>query len=344
MYGTFPGRLVRAFTIMTIFVCGLVAVAPAPGWAQASRYFQIATGTAAGTYFPIGTIIANAISRPRNAPACDDGGNCGVPGLIAVARTTQGSIENIELIRKGDVESGFCQADVASWAFHGEEKFAAQGPMPDLRVIANLYPEATHVVARKAAGFKSIADLKGARVSLGPVDSGTAADAQIVLAAYGLDLGPIKISNLSAGASADALRSGRIDAFFAVGGAPLPAIADLAQDLEIDLLPIEGDALYSVVGKHPYFFPREIAAGTYHGVEDARLTLSIAAQWLISARIDEKLVYEIVRSLWHGGTRQKLDLGHPTGKLIRLQSALEALTIPLHPGAERYYREVGAIR
>ena len=344
MYKTCSGHIVRAFTIITIFVFGLGAAAPPPVSAQASRYFQIATGTAAGTYFPIGTIIANAISRPRNSPACDNGGNCGVPGLIAVARTTQGSIQNIELIRKGDVESAFCQADVAFWAFHGERKFAAQGPMQDLRVIANLYPEATHVVVLKAAGFKTIADLKGWRVSLGPVGSGTAADAQIVLAAYGLDSAAVETTNLSAGAAADALRARQIDAFFAVGGAPLPAIADLAQDSEIDLLPIEGDALYSVVGEHPYFYPREIAAGTYRGVDGARLTLSIAAQWLISARVDEKLVYDIVRSLWHEGTRRKLDLGHPTGKLIRLESALEALTIPLHPGAERYYREVGAIR
>lgn len=339
------GPFVRALALILAAVPGLILPAASPAWAQSKSYFQIATGTPAGTYFPIGTIIANAISRPPNAPACDQGGSCGVPGLIAVARTTQGSVENIGLIRAQDVESAFSQADVAYWAFNGEGLFAAVGAARNLRVMANLYPEAAHIVVRKEAGYRTVADLKGKRLSLGPEGSGTAADALIVLAAYRLNpTRDVRVDFLASGAAADALRRNEIDAFFAVGGAPLTAIADLARDIDIDLLPIEGEELYDIAARYPYLYPRAIAGGTYRGIAEERMTISIAAQWLVSAEIDEQLVYDILAALWHADTRRKLDEGHPTGKLIRLERAIDGLTIPLHPGAERFYREAGLIK
>ena len=144
-----------------------------PGFAQEMTFFRIGTGSTGGTYFPIGGLIANAISNPPGARPCDRGGSCGPMGLIAVAQSTDGSIANVEAIRAGRLESGLAQADIAYWAYKGLRVFKGKGKQVEkLRAIANLYPEAVHVVVRRDAKIAKIADLRGKRVSLGPRDSG----------------------------------------------------------------------------------------------------------------------------------------------------------------------------
>jgi TRAP transporter TAXI family solute receptor len=119
-------------------------------------YFRIGTGGTLGTYFPIGGIIANAISNPPGSRPCDKGGSCGVPGLVAVAQSSEGSIDNLEAIAAGRIESGFSQADIAYWAYSGTTMFAARGAMANLRVITNLYRESVQLVARADAGIATV--------------------------------------------------------------------------------------------------------------------------------------------------------------------------------------------
>ncbi len=322
----------------------LVAFGAAPILAQELTFFRIGTGSTGGTYFPIGGLIANAISNPPGSRPCDRGGSCGPPGLIAVAQSTQGSVANVEAIRSGKLESGLVQADIAYWAYRGEQVFRRKDrKVEDLRAIANLYPEAIHLVVRADAGIKSVADLRGKRVSLGEKESGTRVDAEIILRAYGLNAKRIKARYLNPGPAADALREGKLDAFFLVAGAPVAAIVELSSAIKIALVPIAGKRIEKLTKRYPFFSQGLIAGDAYRGVGETR-TLTVGAQWVVSSKVSSDIVYGITKALWNANTRLLLDRGHPKGQSIRIENALRGIGIPLHPGAERYYREAGLIK
>jgi TRAP transporter TAXI family solute receptor len=261
-----------------------------------------------------------------------------VPGLIAVALSTEGSVENVMGIAEGTLESGLSQADISYWAYNGKGIFAETGPIEKLRAVANLFPEAVHVVVRRDAGVHSLADLRGKRVSLDREGSGTRVDALLILEAFGLGLDDIEAEALAAGDAADRLRAGELDAFIMVVGTPANAVTGLAEDSEITLVPIAGPEADALRKKYPFFAQDRIEAGTYFNVP-AIETLSVGAQWLVSADLPEELVYGLTRALWHGTTRRLLDNGHPKGRAIQKVSALDGLAVPLHPGAQRYYEE-----
>lgn len=310
---------------------------------EAVKFFRIGTGSTGGTYHPIGGLIASAISNPPGARPCDRGGACGPKGLIAVAQSTGGSVANVEAIRDGQLESGLAQADIAYWAYKGVHIFHRKGmKVEKLRAIANLYPEAVHLVVRKDAKITKIEDLRGKRVSLGPKDSGTRVDAEIILRAFGLTTRSIKAQYLGPGPSADALREGKLDAMFLVAGPPAKAIVGLASSTEIALLPIAGKRVTRLRKRYPFFSQGVIPADAYKNATDIE-TLTVGAQWVVSADVPDDLVYAITRALWHKNTRKLLDEGHPEGRNIKLENALKGLGVPLHPGAARYYREVGLL-
>ncbi|NIA67813.1 TAXI family TRAP transporter solute-binding subunit [Pelagibius litoralis] len=311
--------------------------------AQDIRFFRVGTGSTAGTYFPVGGIIASAISSPPGSRGCDRGGSCGVPGLVAVAQSTRGSVDNVRQIRDGNIESGFSQSDIAFWAFRGEEIFQEEGAVTSLRAIANLYPETMHLVVRFDSEIKSLADIKGKRLSLDRKGSGTRVDALLVLKAFGIAVGDLEIVELGSGAAADALREGEIDGFFFVAGTPAAAVQELAEEALVELVPIAGPGAEVLLSDSPFFARQVLAAGTYPGIGETA-TVSVGAQWLVAETVPEETVYEITRSLWHPSTRQLLDKGHPKGRQIVIEQALEGLGVPLHPGAERYYREMGALQ
>ena len=198
-------------------------------------------------------------------------------------------------------------------------------------------------MVRRDSGIERIQDLRGKRVSLGPEASGTVVDARIVLAAYGLGEWEYTASYLQTGPASDQMRKGELDAFFVVGGFPITAVAQLADDTPVDLLSVDGPEADRLLHEHPFFVPTTIPQGIYTDVP-ARLTLTVGAQWLVSADVDADVVYGITRALWHGTTRRLLDRGHPDGRLIRLDTALDGIAIPLHEGAARYYREVGLLK
>ena len=235
------------------------------------------------------------------------------------------------------------QADIAHWAHTGTGLFGDQGAIANLRAVANLYPESLHIVVHGSAGIKNIADLQGKRVSLGERSSGTLVDAKAVLAAYGLDENDVEPIYLKAGASSLMMRSGELDAFFFVGGYPVTAITELARDVEIGLVAVDGAPADHLVADYPFFAKSAIPAGVYNGIGATR-TISIGAQLLVSADVDDDLVYGITRALWHKNTRRLLDGGHAKGREVRLETALVGIAIPLHRGAERYYREVSLIQ
>ena len=163
-----------------------------------------------------------------------------------------------------------------------------------------------------------------------------------MLGAYGLTTKSIKAVYLNPGQAADMMHAGELDAFFFTAGYPAAAIADLAESEDLALLPIVGKQSEALRKRYPFFFQRSIPGDVYRGV-DATPTLAVSAQWLVSADVDAELVYQITKALWHENTRRLLDQGHREARSIRLDTALDGIAIPLHPGAERFYREVGRI-
>lgn len=332
-------------TIKGILAGAAVAVSLMAGAATAQdmNFFTIGTGGTGGTYFPLGGTIANAISNPPGSSSCEDGGSCGVPGLVAVAQSSRGSVANVNGIKSGLLSSGFSQSDVAYWAYSGTGTFEGQEAMTDLRAIAALYPEHIHLIASKASGIKSVADLKGKRVSLDEPGSGTYVDAKIILEAFGMTEADVTVENLKPGPAADAIRNGQLDALIFVGGYPAGTLVELASSAEVTVVPISGPEVDKMLETYSFFSKDTIPAGTYEGTEAAE-TVAVGAQWLTSAKLDEELIYNITKALWNEKSRRLLDVGHAKGKSVKAETALEGIGIPLHPGAERFYREAGLLK
>jgi TRAP transporter TAXI family solute receptor len=312
-----------------LIVAALAAVALA-GTAQAQQFFRIGTGGTAGTYYPVGGMIANAVSQPGK--------------IVVTAQASNGSVANVTGIAGGAMESGFSQADVASWAYTGKGIYEGKPSVPGLRLIANLYPESVHLVVRKGLGVKTVADLKGKRVALDEPGSGTLVNARIVLAAYGLKEADIKPEYIKPNQAGDKLKDGALDAFFFVGGAPAGAIAELASSgAGIELVAIDGAQADAIRQKDGFFSPDLIAAETYKGI-GATKTLAVGAQWVTSDKADANTVYEITKALFGEAAQKTLAAGHAKGRFITKENAVKGAGIPFHPGAERFYKEAGLLK
>jgi TRAP transporter TAXI family solute receptor len=328
-----------------LVIAGLAtALACGASLAQDIKFFRIGTGGTAGTYYPIGGLIANAISNPPGSRPCNDGGSCGAPGVVATAVASNGSVANINGIQSGSLESGFTQSDVAYWAYTGTGVYEGKPKVADLRLIANLYPETIHLVARKGANIKSVADLKGKRVSLDEPGSGTLVDARIILGAYGITEKDIKPEYLKPNQAGDKMRDGGLDAFFFVGGYPTSAISELASaGGGVDLVPVTGPEVDKMLKEYGFFALDTIPANTYKGVGEVK-TIAVGAQWVTSAKQPEALIYEITKAMWNDNSRKLLDAGHAKGKAITKASATAGAGIPFHPGAEKFYKEAGLLK
>ena len=311
--------------------------------AEDLRFLRIGTGGVAGTYYPIGGLVAGIISNPPGSRPCEKGGSCGVPGLIATAQSSDGSVANVEAVASGQLDSGFSQSDVAYWAYRGTGIYEGKAPLSDLRAIAGLYPESLHLVVRRGAGIETVKDLVGKRVSLDEEGSGTLVNARIILDAFGISEDDIDASFIKPNFAISEMREGRLDAFIVTVGFPAKSVTELAMSETIDLLPIKGDEVETLLENHDFFAKDVIPEGVYPGIGETE-TLSVGAQWITSAELDEQLVYAMTKALWHESARALLDEGHVKARSITIETALDGIAIPLHPGAERYYREVGILK
>ncbi len=306
------------------------ALALAATTAQAQQFFRIGTGGTAGTYFPVGGMVANVISQPGK--------------IASTAQSSAGSVANVNAIASGAIESGFSQADVATWAYTATGVWQGRPAVSGLRLIANLYPESVHIVARKGAGIRSVADLKGKRVALDEPGSGTLLNARSILAAYGLKDADLRAEYIKPNQAGDKLKDGALDAFFFTGGAPAGAIAELASaGAGIELVPIDGPQADAIRKASGFFAPDVIPADTYKGLPAVR-TLAVGAQWVTSDKVDANLVYEIVKKLYSADGQKAMGAGHAKGKYITKENAVQGAGIPFHPGAERFYKEIGALK
>lgn len=314
--------------------------AGAAGDNGSARYLRIATGSAAGTYFPVGETLARLLSHPPGRPDCDAGTPCGVDGLVVSAETSEGSVVNVRAVAAGTVETALAQADVTYWAQTGTGLFKGKPALANLRVIANLYPESLQLVVARKAGIRRIEELKGKRVSLDRDGSGSRVDARLILKAFGIREKDLAIRDADPSQATDSLADGELDAFFFVGGTPTPSIADLAARGLVDLLPLTGPVVERLTAQYAFFRPDVIPAGTYDGIAEIA-TVKVGAQWVVAAEIDEALVYALTRALFDPANGHVLKAGHPRAADIAIEHALDGVAIPLHPGAARFYREQG---
>ncbi|MEL6372897.1 MAG: TAXI family TRAP transporter solute-binding subunit [Pseudomonadota bacterium] len=315
--------------------------------AQELKFFRIGTGSAGGTYFPIGGILANAISNPPGSRPCDKGGNCGVPGLVAIAQSTNASAHNCTAVNAGQLEAGLTGAATLFQAYNGVGKFKGK-KKPKLRVIANLYPEDLHLVLPKGATLKGgMKDLKGKRVSIFQAGSGTQIAVELFLKELDMTRSDYKPFELNTAQSAERLADGQIDAFFVAGGTPLGGVVQLDSTKGMVLYSFTPEEIAMMNKVLPYYVPSTIPAGTYENYNKATKTVAVNGILITNADQSEDLVYQITKAMWSKTARRLLDNGHAKGKVIRAETALKgikALGVPLHPGAAKFYKEAGLLK
>jgi hypothetical protein len=265
-----------------------------------------------------------------------------VEGLIVTAMTSNASIENCNLIGRGQIETAFSQANTTYWCYTATGMLKDKPPITNLRGIASLYPETIHIVATKASGIKTIEDLKGKRVGVGAPNSGTAADAEIILKAHGLTFDDMKVDYIDFNEVAQRLIDGQIDAGFTTAGYPTSSIIDIATKRDMVLIPISEEKIKELVAEIPYYGATVIPAGIYKGVDEPVPALATPALWICDAKLSPTVVYKMTKALWEH--RDILAKVHSQGKNITLASALNGMGVPLHLGAELYYKEVGLIK
>jgi len=318
---------------------GIVALAGV-GQAQDIKFFRIGTGGAGGTYFPIGGLIANAISNPPGSRPCDKGGSCGVPGLVAIAVSTNASVANMNAIHAGQLDAGLAGAQSVTQGYNGEGKFVGN-KKDKVRVIANLYPEDMHLVTPKGMQLKSLKDLNGMSVGVAAAGSGTQVSVRMILQHYGIKADE---QELGLSQSTQRLADGQLDAFFYAGGTPFAALIQLGSTKGFELYKFSDEERKEINEIIPYYVESMIPAGTYESITYDVPTVAVNGQLVTSVDQPEDLIYDITAALWNDNTRKLLDKGHAKGKAIRPETALKGVLIPLHPGAERFYKEAGLLK
>ncbi|MDX1738072.1 MAG: TAXI family TRAP transporter solute-binding subunit [Alphaproteobacteria bacterium] len=308
------------------------------------RFFRIGAGPTSETLYALSTAISAGISRPPGTLPCDTlGGVCGVPGLIAVAQSKTGSIENLRDLRTGEVESALVRADVANQAFKGIGPFLHEGENTNLRVIANMFPVTAHIIVLGSSDIHSVSDLKGKKVSIGAEGSGTRLFARAMLQAYDMDLYSIRYRNMLPGTAIDRLAEGELDAAIVIGAAPIDALANLGKTIELRFLPIEGENRETLKRIYAHLEDAQIREGSY-GNPKALDTVSIDVQWIVDANADISLIEDITQALWRSETEELFLRNNPQHLFPIRDKSLPHGLIPVHRGAENYYRASGLIQ
>jgi len=308
---------------------------PAPSAADASKApdftgktLNIVTGGTGGVYIVYGAGLADMLTKRMK--------------VAASAQTTPASVDNMKLIRDGKADLAFTLADTAFDAINGKNRFAPPEAKADAKTIAVMYSNYMHIVAKASAGINTVADLKGKRVSIGAAGSGTETKGIRILEAYGLNAtSDIQPQRLNAQDSADALRDGKVDAFFFDGGLPTSAVTDIANSTPIKLLD-QTDAIAKMNAKYGnFYFAAKIPKGTYKNDVDV-VTAGVANLLVVPASFDAAFVKAILTAMFDN--QPDLVLVHPEAKNLKLETATIGSPIDFHPGAIDFYKAKGVWR
>ena len=289
------------------------------------KTLNIVTGGTGGVYIVYGAGLADMLSKRMK--------------VAASAQTTPASVDNMKLIRDGKADLAFTLADTAFDAINGKNRFAPPEVKADAKTIAVMYSNYMHIVAKASAGINTVGDLKGKRVSIGAAGSGTETKGIRILEAFGLDATKdIQPQRLNAQDSADALRDGKIDAFFFDGGLPTSAVTDIANSTPIKLLD-QAEAIAKMNAKYGnFYFAAKIPKGTYKNDVDI-VTAGVANLLVVPSSFDPAFVKAILTAMFDN--QPDLELVHPEAKNLKLDTATLGSPIDFHPGAIDFYKAKG---
>lgn len=303
-----------------------------PAMAQDQQFVSIGTGGVTGVYYPTGGAICRMLAKTR----AEHGIRCGV-------ESTGGSVYNVNAVRSGELEFGVAQSDVQFKAFNGEGSFAEQGANPDLRSVFSIHPEPFTVVARADAGITNFEDLKGKRVNVGNPGSGQRDTMEVLMNALGWTMGDFALtSELQAAEQSQALCDNNIDAMVYTVGHPSGSIQEATTACDSVLVNVAGDAVDQLVAEHPYYRKATIPGGMYRGSDADVQTFGVGATLVTSAAVSEDVVYALVKAVF-SDMDQFRGLHPAFANLDPKEMANDGLSAPLHPGAEKYFREAGLI-
>lgn len=312
--------------VLVLTVAALLLTAPSSPVFAAKRFVSIASGWVTGVYYP----LAGAISRIAHEKLAD---------IKITVESSGASVANAKLIGQGEADFGILQNDIAFYAYKGVKPMF-EGPVANIRGVTSLYPEHCQIHARKDAKIMSPADLKGKRVAVGPLGSGTEQNAMQILEAYGLKFDDLaKVERLSATESADYLKDNRLDAAFYTVGVGASAIVDTAMMVDSNIVAIDDAHAAKLMQKYPFYSKASVPAGLYKGVDQAVPTVAVLAILVTKSELEEDMVYRITKAIFENIDR--IHGAHAKGKEVTLEKALDGMPIPLHPGAEKFFKEKG---
>ena len=289
----------------------------------------LATGGPTGTYYAYGMAMGTILAEKT--------------GIKVDAISTGASKANIQSIQLGEVDMAVVQNDVMYYAYTGTDLFTGEQTQ-DFSAMAVLYPELCQIIASEESGIKTVADLAGKRVSVGDAGSGVEFNAKQILEAYGIDMNEdIQKQNLGFGPSADALKDGKIDAFFCVAGIPTTAITDLAMSKNITVVAVEDDKFAELSEKYGFYTQQNVPAGTYAGMEEDVKTVAVMATYIVDNDLPEKAVYDLTKAMFEN--KDAIAAAHVKGAELNAETAIDGIPaeVPLHPGAAKYYKEIGVL-
>ncbi|MBQ8028771.1 MAG: TAXI family TRAP transporter solute-binding subunit [Clostridia bacterium] len=314
----------RILSIVMVLAVVLACFAACGGNGDNSgaKAMTMGTGGTSGTYYGYGGTLGNQIKKST--------------GISVNVVSTDGSKANILGIDTGNYQLATVQSDVMAYAWNGSRTFEAEGKLESFRVIGGLYAEAVQLVTMDAE-IKSVADLKGKKVSIGAAGSGVYFNAMDILAAAGLSEDDIVPQYQSFADSADALKDGKIDAAFIVAGAPTPAIQELCTSTSAYLVPVDGDVAEKLMKDSPYYTTYKIPAGTYNGQDADVTTVTVKATLIVSASASEEDVYNITKAIFDNV--EAISSSHAKGAELSLENATDGMTAPFHAGAAKYFAE-----
>lgn len=296
------------------------------GGDQDDLFITVATGGTSGVYYPIGGAIANLIETEL--------------GYNTSVQATQASVENINLINTNQAELAITMADAVLQAYVGFGAFEDQEPYENLTGLASLYPNFVQLVTTADSGIESFYDLQGKRVGVGAPNSGVELNARLMFEAHGMSYDDVEEDYLSYSEAIEQIKNGMVDAAFVTSGIPNSTVIDLGTSHEVKIVPIEGEAMEYLKNQYPFFSENVIPAGTYGNEEDVP-TASIENLLLVNHQLSEDVVYEITKTIFENVS--EIHSSHNAATNITLDTVDVGMVVPFHPGAERYYREVGAL-
>ena len=312
--------------ILAAAAFGLAALAAAPVSAQ--QFINILTGGQSGVYYPLGVALSQIYGKA-------------IPNVKSTAQVTKASAENLNLLQAGRGELAFTLGDALSDAWKGDEEAGFKTPLKKLRGLSATYNNYIQIVASADSGIKTLADLKGKRVSVGAAKSGTELNARAIFKAAGLSYKDLsKVEYLPFGESVELIKNRQLDATLQSAGLGVASIRDLATSVKIVVVAIPPDVVAKV--GDPAYQPAVIPANTYEGQTADVATAAIPNFLVTQADVSNDLAYQMAKALYEN--LDTLYAAHNAAKAIKRENAVKGMPVPLHPGAERYYKEVGVIK